>query len=81
VAGAAGARSIAFPAISTGAFGFPGLRAAEVAVRAVREADPARWDRIVLTAYDARTLTWYRRLLGSDPTDAWQPAHPPGGRP
>jgi O-acetyl-ADP-ribose deacetylase (regulator of RNase III) len=67
VAGGAGARSIAFPAISTGAFGFPRLRAAEIAVREVSEADPAVWERIVLTAFDRRTFTWYQRLLSSGP--------------
>ncbi|MGQ0702599.1 MAG: O-acetyl-ADP-ribose deacetylase [Gemmatimonadales bacterium] len=38
VADGLGARSVAFPAISTGAFGYPIAEAAEVAVRAVREA-------------------------------------------
>ena len=39
VADELGARTIAFPAISTGAFGYPLEEAAAVAVRAVRGAD------------------------------------------
>jgi O-acetyl-ADP-ribose deacetylase (regulator of RNase III) len=63
VAGEAGARSIAFPAISTGIFGFPADRAAEIAVSTVSRADPSRWDRIVLVAFDRATLERYRELL------------------
>ena len=37
LAAAHGARSVAFPAISTGAFGYPWREAARVAVRAIRE--------------------------------------------
>ena len=63
VAAGAGARSVAFPAISTGAFGFPEDRAAEIAVREVSRADPAAWDRIVLVAFERRTYALYRSLL------------------
>jgi O-acetyl-ADP-ribose deacetylase (regulator of RNase III) len=40
VAAAAGSHSIAFPAISTGAYGFPAERAAAIAVRTVRDLVP-----------------------------------------
>jgi O-acetyl-ADP-ribose deacetylase (regulator of RNase III) len=63
VAGGAGARSIAFPAISTGVFGFPAMRAAEITVRAVSEADPAVWERIVLVGFDRGTYARYCNLL------------------
>lgn len=63
VAGGVGARSIAFPAISTGAFGFPMGRAAEIAVSAAAAADRARWDRVVLVAFDRATYQLYRSLL------------------
>jgi O-acetyl-ADP-ribose deacetylase (regulator of RNase III) len=63
VAAGAGARSVAFPAISTGAFGFPEDQAAEIAVRVVSRADPAAWDRIVLVAFERRTYALYRGLL------------------
>jgi O-acetyl-ADP-ribose deacetylase (regulator of RNase III) len=41
MAGELGCGSIAFPAISTGAYGFPIARAAPIAIGAVREAAPA----------------------------------------
>jgi len=63
VASGAGARSIAFPAISTGVFGFPAMRAAEITVRAVSEADPAVWERIVLVGFDRGTYERYCNLL------------------
>lgn len=50
-----GLRSVAFPAISTGIFGFPPDRAAEIAVRTVHEvaeAAPDAFDRIVLCCFD-----------------------------
>jgi O-acetyl-ADP-ribose deacetylase (regulator of RNase III) len=63
VAAGAGARSIAFPAISTGAYGFPETRAARIAVDTVTGADPSRWERLVLVAFDRGTLERYRSLL------------------
>lgn len=45
------ARSIAFPAISTGIYGFPAERAAAIAVRTVSEFD-GELDHIVLVAFD-----------------------------
>lgn len=63
VARSAGARSIAFPAISTGAYGFPVQRAAEIAVRSVLDEPPGAWDRILLVAHDRTTLRVYQELL------------------
>jgi O-acetyl-ADP-ribose deacetylase len=62
VAGELGARSIAFPAISTGIFGYPPQRAAEVAVGALRASDTGV-ERAVLVAFDTKTLGLYQRLL------------------
>jgi O-acetyl-ADP-ribose deacetylase (regulator of RNase III) len=63
VAEGAGARSIAFPAISTGAYGFPEARAARIAVDTVSAADVSVWERIVLVAFDPATLQRYDSLL------------------
>jgi O-acetyl-ADP-ribose deacetylase (regulator of RNase III) len=57
-----GARSIAFPAISTGVFRFPADRAAQVAVRELREST-ADLDVAILVAYDTKTLALYNREL------------------
>ncbi len=57
-----GARGVAFPAISTGIFGYPPDQAAEVAVAAVRAA-PAELDEVVLVAFDQPTADRYERLL------------------
>jgi O-acetyl-ADP-ribose deacetylase (regulator of RNase III) len=57
-----GARSIAFPAISTGVYGFPADDAAEIAVATVQAFD-GPVDRVVLCAFDGATYERYRRLL------------------
>jgi O-acetyl-ADP-ribose deacetylase (regulator of RNase III) len=53
---AAGARSIAFPAISTGIFGFPAERAAEIAVRTCVEFN-GDLDELVLVAFDTTSAS------------------------
>jgi O-acetyl-ADP-ribose deacetylase (regulator of RNase III) len=65
VADRIGARSLAFPAISTGAFRFPADRAAEIAVDTLR-GTPSEVRLIRLVAFDPRTLSRYDRLLGDD---------------
>ena len=57
-----GARSVAFPAISTGVYGYPADEAATIAVATVREFD-GPIERVVLVAFDAATADRYRRLL------------------
>ncbi len=54
LAAEAGARTIAFPAISTGIYGYPKAAAAKVALTAIRScvaANPQAFDRIVLVAF------------------------------
>ena len=59
--------SIAFPAISTGVYGFPKIRAAEIAVGVMREHE-ARFERIVACVFDAETEALYRSALhGTQP--------------
>ena len=62
VARDAGARSIAFPAISTGIFGYPPDAAAEIAVTAVAEHGGALAT-IRLVAFDDETGQRYQRLI------------------
>jgi O-acetyl-ADP-ribose deacetylase len=61
-----GARNVAFPAISTGVYGYPLEAATEIAITTVcdflREHDTPK--RVVLCCYDERTEAVYRRLLG-----------------
>jgi O-acetyl-ADP-ribose deacetylase (regulator of RNase III) len=67
VAGELGATSIAFPAISTGVYGYPRSDAASVAVDTLRSTATGL-ERAVLVAFDDETLALYRRLL--DPGSA-----------
>jgi O-acetyl-ADP-ribose deacetylase len=62
VADELGARSVAFPAISTGVFGYPPADAAAVAVSTVTSS-PSQVERVVLVAFDEPTFATYRRLL------------------
>jgi O-acetyl-ADP-ribose deacetylase (regulator of RNase III) len=62
VAAAAGARTIAFPAISTGVYGYPLEPAARIAVRTVRGA-VARLDEATFCCFSAADLAVYEALL------------------
>lgn len=58
------ARSVAFPAISTGVYGYPKDEAARVALDTVRSVLPRTGvERVVLVAFSAPDLDRYRRLL------------------
>jgi O-acetyl-ADP-ribose deacetylase (regulator of RNase III) len=65
VAAELGARSIAFPAISTGIYGYPAEEAAAIAVATAREAAVPGIERVVLVAFDDDTARRYERLLSS----------------
>jgi O-acetyl-ADP-ribose deacetylase len=58
-----GAGSLAFPAISTGAYGFPRRQAAEIAIGTLRST-ATRVQRVLLVAFDDETLELYRQQLG-----------------
>jgi len=66
VADAHGARSVAFPSISTGAYGYPPAAAAAVAVATVRAELPRHpgVELVRFVCFSAAVLGVYRRLLG-----------------
>lgn len=63
VADEIGARSVAFPAISTGIYGYPLDAATTIAVRTCRDAE-TDVDLIRFVAFDDRTLASYQLVLG-----------------
>jgi O-acetyl-ADP-ribose deacetylase (regulator of RNase III) len=66
-----GARSVAFPAISTGIYGYPRDDAALIAVQTLR-ATPTSVELVRLVAFDQATYDIYVRLL--EPPDPSSPA-------
>jgi O-acetyl-ADP-ribose deacetylase len=59
-----GVRSLAFPCISTGVYGYPAADAAVIAVDAVRAAAPGSGvDDIIFCCYSERDLALYETLL------------------
>ena len=63
VADELGARSVAFPAISTGVYGYPKEAAARVAVETLRSSS-TNVELVELVAFDEETLWLYRALIG-----------------
>lgn len=65
VAAVLGATSVAFPAISTGVYGYPREEAACIAVEQTRGAPASSVGEIILVAYDRETYELYETLLRS----------------
>ena len=63
-----GLKSIAFPSISTGAYGFPIRRAAQIATSAVRDylSGSAEIQEIVFVCFSKSDYDVYKSVLGSD---------------
>jgi O-acetyl-ADP-ribose deacetylase (regulator of RNase III) len=62
------ARSIAFPAISTGVYGFPKQRAAEISLREVRlyAAAKSPLQQVIFCCFDEETHGIYRKLIARE---------------
>jgi O-acetyl-ADP-ribose deacetylase (regulator of RNase III) len=60
-----GAKSVAFPSISTGAYGYPKDEAAQIAVAVMREYEP-KFAEIVACCFSAGDKALYERLLAAD---------------
>ena len=58
-------KSIAFPAISTGVYGFPSDRAAEIAVKTVQEflEKYVSIEKVIFVCFDERTYQQYKNVL------------------
>jgi O-acetyl-ADP-ribose deacetylase (regulator of RNase III) len=64
-------RSVAFPAIATGAYGFPIDLASEIAVTTVREwvdTNPGDLGRVVFVCLSSTDLAMYEGVLGAGPS-------------
>jgi len=60
-----GARSIAFPAISTGVYGYPLADAAEISIKEIMAYPNAQPERVVLCTFDDETTIATREMLSA----------------
>ena len=68
-----GARSVAFPAISTGVYGYPVDLAAEIAVATVRSATTSV-EEVRFVCFDRTTWSAYEAILGTGGRSAEAPS-------
>jgi len=66
-----GIHTIAFPNISTGIYRFPKERAAEIAIKTIRDflATTETIQKVFFVCFDVENYDIYRRLLGDGATD------------
>ena len=58
-----GLKTIAFPNISTGIYGYPKDKAAEVAINSVRDFESEGIDEVIFVCFDAENYSIYEKLL------------------
>jgi len=68
LAAAHGIASIAFPAISTGVYGYPKEPAARIAIATVRKWKPQSLSEVIFCCFSASDRALYERLLEEDPS-------------
>ncbi len=61
-------RSIAFPCISTGVYGYPKREAAELAIRTVLDWKGSLPERVIFCCFSASDASLYRELLANTPS-------------
>lgn len=59
-----GVRTIAFPSISTGAYGYPRDRAAQIAIALMRRYE-TKFERIIACCFSAADKQWYDKALAA----------------
>ncbi len=59
------AKQVAFPAISTGVYGYPKRAAARIALAAMREFEP-RFEALIACCFSAADAQLYREILAAD---------------
>ena len=60
-----GARSVAFPCISTGVYGYPAAAAARIAVDTVRQTPAPGVEAVIFCCFSEQALAHYQALLAS----------------
>lgn len=58
-----GIRSLAFPNISTGIYGYPKQKAAEITVKTIKSADTSKIDLLIFACFDSENFEIYKDLL------------------
>ncbi len=58
-----GVKTIAFPNISTGVYGYPKAQAAEIAMRTIKESPYTEIEEVIFVCFDAENYKLYENLL------------------